>query len=176
MLNLELAQLLKSFSAFKQGTELEEKLVDINYPLEQYLQNEEAIQCYKDMKKNAKKYFDKNKIKQLIKYITVEPENDDYLKGHKYPYVASEMLKSECDFIQDLFVLTEEEYNEKYKDEISESSIENKNNNNNESEKEDPKDEDTVNIYDNDVKDEKKKEKNQNEKNIFENTDKNSDK
>ena len=176
MLNLELAQLLKSFSAFKQGTELEEKLVDINYPLEQYLQNEEAIQCYKDIKKNAKKYFDKNKIKQLIKYITVEPKNDDYLKGHKYPYVASEMLKSECDFIQDLFVLTEEEYNEKYKDEISESSIENKNNNNNESEKEDPKDEDTVNIYDNDVKDEKKKEKNQNEKNIFENTDKNTDK
>ena len=115
MFNLNLSSLLKGFSAFRPSTQLEAKLSDINYPLEEYLKDEEAIQCYKDMKPNAKKYFNKEKIKQLIKYITEEPENDDYLKAHKYPYVASEMLKSECDSIQDLFVLTEEEYNEKYK-------------------------------------------------------------
>ena len=117
MFNLNLSSLLKGFSVFRPSTQLEAKLSDINYPLEEYLKDEEAIQCYKDMKPNAKKYFNKDKIKQLIKYITVEPENDDYLKAHKYPYVASEMLKSECNLIQDLFVLTEEEYNEKYKPE-----------------------------------------------------------
>ena len=117
MFTIDIKNLLQGFSAFRQGTQLEEKLSDINYPLEDYLNNPDAIQCYKDMKKNAKKYFDKNKIKQLIKYIIEEPENDVYLQGHKYPYIASEMLKSECSIIQDLFVLTEKEYNEKYKEE-----------------------------------------------------------
>ena len=117
MLNLNLSPLTKGFSAFKPETQLESKLSDINYPLEEYLKDEEAIQCYKDMKPNAKKYFTKDKIRQLIKYITEEPEKDDYLTAHKYPYIASEMLKSECELIQDLFVLTEEEYNEKYKKE-----------------------------------------------------------
>ena len=115
--SFDLTKLLSGFSGIKQSTLLEEKLVDINFPLEEYLQNEEAIQCYKDMKQNAKKYFDRDKIKQLIKYIIEEPENDEQLKGHRYPFVSCEMLKSDCEFIQDLFVLTEEEYNEKYKKE-----------------------------------------------------------
>ena len=38
------------------------------------------------------------------------------LRGYKYPYVASEMLKSDCPYILDLFVLNEDEYKEKYKD------------------------------------------------------------
>ena len=117
MIHLDLTKLLQGFSSFRQGTKLEEKLVDENYPLEEYLKSEEAIQCYKDMLKNAKKYFNKEKIKQLIKYVIVEPENDEYLRGHKYPYFASEMLKAECTRIQDLFVLTDDEYNEKYKKE-----------------------------------------------------------
>ena len=115
MLNLDLSLLLKGFSSFKLSTQLEEKLVDENYPLDEYLQNDEAILCYKDMNKNTKKYFNKDKIKQLIKYITEEPGNDDYLRGHKYPYVASEMLKSDCPYILDLFVLNDDEYKEKYK-------------------------------------------------------------
>ena len=115
MLNLDLASLLRGFPSFKKPTLLEEKLVDENYPLDEYLQNDEAILCYKDMNKNTKKYFNKEKIKQLIKYITEEPEADDQLKGHKYPYVASEMLKSDCPYILDLFVLNDDEYKEKYK-------------------------------------------------------------
>ena len=70
MFNFDLSTLLRGFSSFKQSTKLEEKLVDENYPLDEYLQNDEAILCYKDMNKNAKKYFNKEKIKQLIKYIT----------------------------------------------------------------------------------------------------------
>ena len=116
MFTFDLTQLLKNFNTLKMTTKLEEKL-DENLSLEEYLKNDEAILCYKDMNKNARKYFDKNKIKLLIKYVIEEPENDDYLRGHKFPFIASEMLKSANDRIQDMFVLTDEEYNEKYKEE-----------------------------------------------------------
>ena len=115
MFALALSKLLKNFPGLKAPTQLEGKLVDTEYNLEEYLKDEEAIQCYKDMGVNTKKYFNKDKIKQLIKYITIEPEDDDYLKGHKYPYVSSEMLKNSPDEIMDLFVMTDEEYNNKYK-------------------------------------------------------------
>ena len=115
MFALALSKLLKNFPGLKTPTQLEGKLVDTEYNLEEYLKNEEAIQCYKDMGANTKKYFNKDKIKQLIKYITIEPEEDDHLKGHKFPYVASEMLKNSSEEIMDLFVMTDEEYNNKYK-------------------------------------------------------------
>ena len=115
MFALALSKLLKNFPGLKAPTQLEGKLVDTEYNLEEYLKDEEAIQCYKDMGANTKKYFNKDKIKQLIKYITIEPEEDDHLKGHKFPYVASEMLKNSSDEIMDLFVMTNEEYNNKYK-------------------------------------------------------------
>ena len=116
MLSLDLKTLLQGFSNLKQGTQLEKKLINIKFPLDEYLNDEEAIQCYKDMKDNAKKFFDKQKIQLLIKYITEEPKKENYLQGHKCPYVAYEMLRSECDYIQDLFVLSQKEYNEKYKE------------------------------------------------------------
>ena len=115
MFALALSKLLKNFPGLKASTQLEGKLVDTEYNLEEYLKDEEAIQCYKDWGANTKKYFNKDKIKQLIKYITIEPEEDDHLKGHKFPYVASEMLKNSSDEIMDLFVMTDEEYNNKYK-------------------------------------------------------------
>ena len=57
-----------------------------------------------------KKYFNKDIIKLLIKYIIVEPKNDDYCICHKNPYISSEMTKSESPYVQDLFVLTNDEY------------------------------------------------------------------
>ena len=64
---------------------------------------------------NAQKYFDRDKIKQLIKYITQVPKENEYNIGYKYPYVASEMLKSAGERIQDMIVFTEEEFKKKYK-------------------------------------------------------------
>ena len=93
------------------------------YPLEKYLENEDAIMCTRNMSDKVKKYFNSEIIKQLIKYITEEPEEDDLLKGHKYPYVASEILKSDCPFILQRFILSEKEYYNEYKeilDEINE--------------------------------------------------------
>lgn len=118
--NIEMSSIIfpNYFSGFPNslnGTKLEEKLENGKISLDEFLQDDEAIQCFKDMKKNTKIFFsDKNKIKQLIKYITEQPEKDDYLVAHKYPYVSSEILKMNSDFINDIFALTEEEYNKKH--------------------------------------------------------------
>ena len=96
-------------------TELENKLKNNNYPLEDYLNDDEAIPCYENMNQNVKKYFSPKIVKKLIRYITEAPEKDDYLQGHKYPYISYKLLKTNCPYIQDLFILTQNEYNEKYK-------------------------------------------------------------
>ena len=121
-LRLDINNILSSFQMIRPETELEKKLKDQNLPLEEYLQEEDAIQCFKDMKPNTKKYFNKDKIKQLIKYITEEPKEDDYQKGHKYPYISCMLLLSAPEKIQDMIVLPEEDFNEKYKNEIIENS------------------------------------------------------
>ena len=87
-------QNILSSIGIKPETELENKLTDVNLILEEYLKNPQAIQCVQNMKENTRKYFDKNKIKQLIKYIIEIPKEDEYDKGYKYPYIACEMLKS----------------------------------------------------------------------------------
>ena len=99
-------------SLFKQNSYLDDKLTDQNYPFEEYLNDDDAISCVRIMGENTKKYFNSEKVKKLIKLITEEPTEDNQLKGHKFPYVASEILKSDCPFIQDRFILTENEYNE----------------------------------------------------------------
>lgn len=103
-----------------QISELENKLTDLNYPLEEFLKDDSAISCVKSMGKNTQKYFNPEKIKQLIKLITEEPETEDQLRGHKFPYVACEILKSNCPFILQRFVLNEQEYDEEYPDNNSE--------------------------------------------------------
>ena len=107
---------LKLQDFMKQTPSLEEKLKDENYPLEDYLKDDEAISCIKLMGKNTKKYFNPEKIKKLIKLITEEPEEEDQLKGHKFPYIACEILKCDCPFISKRFVLNEQEYDEEYPD------------------------------------------------------------
>ena len=87
-----------------------------DYPLEEYLKNDDAILCSKNMSDKLKKYFKPEKIKQLIKFIIEEPKEDDQLRGHKYPYVASEILKSDIPFILQRFVLNEKEYYKEYKE------------------------------------------------------------
>ena len=47
------------------------------------------------MGKNTKRYFGFEKIKKLI---TEEPEEEDQLRGHKFPYIAYEILKRVLSF------------------------------------------------------------------------------
>ena len=116
-LRIDLSNLLSSFPMIRPETELEKQLKDQDITLEQYLQNDEAIQCFKDMKPNVKKYFTKEKIKQLIKYITEEPQEDEYNKGYKYPFIAKELLISANERILDMIVLSEDEFLKKYPNE-----------------------------------------------------------
>ena len=102
------------FSCMNQQPSLEEKLSNQNLPLEDFLKDDEAVSTAKFMGKNAKKYLNSEKIKQLIKLITEEPKEDDQLHGHKYPYVAYEILKLDCPFISKRFVLNEQEYHDEY--------------------------------------------------------------
>ena len=92
---------------------LEEKLSSY-LPLEQFLKNDDAILCVKACGEKTKEYLDSSKIKKLIKLITEEPEDDNQIRGHKIPYIASEILKLDCPYILERFILSEKEYNEKY--------------------------------------------------------------
>jgi len=123
-MELNIQTLLSSISGIKLDTELEKNLTDPNLPLEEYLKNPEAIQCFQDMKKNAIKYFDRNKIKQLIRYITEEPKDDNYETGYKFPYTASEMLRLAGKRIQEMIVFTEEDFDNKYQGENNDKIIE----------------------------------------------------
>ena len=102
------------FGFLNQQPALEDKLSDQNLPLEDFLKDDEAISTIKFMGKNTKKYLNSEKIKKLIKLITEEPKIDDHLHGHKFPYVAFQILKSDCPFIAKRFVLNEQEYHEEY--------------------------------------------------------------
>ena len=104
------------FSFMNQQPALEDKLSNQNLPLEDFLKDDEAVSTIKFMGKNTKKYLNSEKIKQLIKLITEEPKIDDQLHGHKFPYVAFQILKSDCPFIAKRFVLNEQEYHEEYPD------------------------------------------------------------
>ena len=113
----QFGDLLKGgFSFMNQQPALEDKLSNQNLPLEDFLKDDEAVSTIKFMGKNTKKYLNSEKIKQLIKLITEEPKIDDQLHGHKFPYVAFQILKSDCPFIAKRFVLNEQEYHEEYPD------------------------------------------------------------
>ena len=96
-----------------QTPNLEEKLSE-NFPLEKFLENDDAILCAKIGGEKTKNYLNSTKMKKLIKLITEEPENDDQINGHKIPYIASEILKLDCPYILEHFVLSEKEYQEQY--------------------------------------------------------------
>ena len=103
-----------SFSNFQQISVLERKISDLDYPLEEFLKDDSAILCVESMGKKVEKYLNSDRIKKLIKLVTEEPEEEDQLRGHKFPYIACEILKSNCPFISKRFVLNEQEYDEEF--------------------------------------------------------------
>ena len=103
-----------TFSNFSQISLLEKKISDTDYPLEEFLKDDSAILCVESMGKKVEKYLNSERIKKLIKLVTKEPEEEDQLRGHKFPYVACEILKSNCPFISKRFVLNEQEYDEEF--------------------------------------------------------------
>ena len=95
------------------SVEIEKKLDDPNSTLEDLLVEEELIQELKNQNQKLLKFLSKDKIKSLINYIIKEPKEDDQLKGHKFPFVASELLNCDIDNISDLFLMTNPELKQK---------------------------------------------------------------
>ena len=99
----------------KLSSSIEEKLSKNDITLEDFLDEDDIVFNLKLENKKLLKFFNRETIKKLIEYITIEKENDDLIYGHKYPFVAYEILYSEIHLISDYFVYTEKDYYEKNK-------------------------------------------------------------
>ena len=100
------------------------KLKDPNSTLEDFLKDDELLQELKSQNNDLINFFNKEKIKEMLNYITKEQE-DDKLKGYKFPFVCSQIFGLEIDNIMKYFFITNKEMQE----------LENKDNQNN---KDDP--------------------------------------
>ena len=96
---------------------IEKKLNNQNTTLEDLLLEDNIISEFRNQNKKLINFFSKDKVKQLVDYIIKEPKEDDLIKGHKFPFIASEILNSDEDKIVNYFILNkaEEEFNLKKK-------------------------------------------------------------
>ena len=99
----------------KLSSSIEEKLSKNDITLEDFLDEDDIVFNLKLENKKLMKYFNREIIKKLIKYITIEYENDDLIYGHKYPFIAYNILYADIHLISDYFVYTEKDYFEKNK-------------------------------------------------------------
>ena len=81
-----------------------------NLSLEEFLNDDDAISAIKSNDIIIERYFDSEKTKKLIEYITKEPKENNHLVGYKYPYISCEILKIKYSFISKRFILNEDEY------------------------------------------------------------------
>ena len=93
------------WSSFKsQPSESIEKLLkQENCPVEELLDDGDLLQECKNNNKNLINYLNREKVKQLIDFITVMPEEDEHNRGHKYPFLASELFNCDIAEITDMF-------------------------------------------------------------------------
>lgn len=54
-------------------------------------------------------YFKRDKLKQLIDYITEMPTEDEHKRGHKFPFLVNEIFSLDNQKINDKFFNIEEE-------------------------------------------------------------------
>lgn len=54
-------------------------------------------------------YFKRDKLKQLIDYITAMPTEDEHKRGHKFPFLVNEIFSLDNQKINDKFFNIEEE-------------------------------------------------------------------
>lgn len=71
--------------------------------VDKLLDDDDCLQEFKNYNDKLIKYFDHDKLKVLVDYITVMPEKDEQKRGHKYPFVAGEIFNCEINQILDKF-------------------------------------------------------------------------
>ena len=95
---------------------IEKKLNSPDTTLEDLLIEDDLLSEIRNQNQKLIEFFDKDKIKSLVNYIIKEPKEDNDLIGHKFPFVASEILNSEEDKILYYFFNTKsEQENKNYK-------------------------------------------------------------
>ena len=121
---------------------IEKKLNNQNTTLEDLLQEENIISEFRNQNEKLINFFSKDKVKKLVDYIIKEPKEDDLLKGHKFPFIASEILNSDEDKIVNYFILnkSEEEFNLKKKNKKTFDNIDLFNDHHNENKRDNNKD------------------------------------
>jgi hypothetical protein len=72
--------------------------------VDKLLDDDDCLQELKNFNEKLIKYFDHDKLKVLIDYITVMPKEDaGHNRGHKYPFMAGEIFNCEINQILDKF-------------------------------------------------------------------------
>ena len=109
---------------------INQKLEDISKPpsLEDLLILEGITDEFQNKNKKLINFFTKEKIKQMLDYIIKEPKEDDYNKGHKFPFVCSKLFNIEEKKIMNYFHMTNKELLE---EENKNTNLSQKNNENN---------------------------------------------
>ena len=99
--------------------ELDKKISENkNIPLEEILAEDSLIDEVQSQNKTLIKYFNKDKIKQMIDYIIKEPPNDDnHDIGHKFPWVCSQLFNIGDSNIMKYFLKTNQELEDEEKEE-----------------------------------------------------------
>lgn len=83
---------------------IEELLNNKECTVEKLLDDEDCLQEFKNFNEKLIKYFDHDKLKVLVDYITVMPDEDaGYQRGRKYPFLSGEIFNCEINGILDKF-------------------------------------------------------------------------
>ena len=83
---------------------IEDLLNNKSCTVDKLLDDDDCLQELKNFNEKLIKYFDHDKLKVLIDYITIMPtEQDSHDRGHKYPFIAGEIFNCEINQILDKF-------------------------------------------------------------------------
>lgn len=104
---------LSTFNGFGQKSAIDDLLDSEDTTLAQILEENETVNEVKLNNKRLMDFFTRDKIIELIYYVTEMPnENDDNNRIYKYPFVSSEILSWDSPAILDTFFRVE--VNENY--------------------------------------------------------------
>jgi len=83
---------------------IEDLLNNKECTVDKLLDDDDCLQEFKNYNDKLIKYFDHDKLKVLIDYITVMPDKDDgHNRGRKYPFITGEIFNCEINQILDKF-------------------------------------------------------------------------
>ena len=129
-----------NFGKMNLSSESIDKLLnDPKTNVEDLLKEEELLQELRSQNQKLIDYFDKEKIKRLLDYITKEQE-DEKDKGYKFPFISSQIFGLKLDKIMKNFFITNKQMQEeesKGKDKQTENDLNEKKNHENSEEKKD---------------------------------------